>query len=76
MNNSRPRSAGPWRARSMESPSGATGAHTINSQSARTRYEQYLVLAAAKALIGDRIEAENYYQHAEHCLRSMAKGTN
>jgi len=41
-------------------------------ESARTNYEQYLALARAEAQIGHRIEAENYYQHAEHYLRSMA----
>lgn len=76
MNKSQPKSATPWRARSMESPSGAARAQTRNSQSTRTRYERYMVLADAKALLGDRIEAENYYQHAEHCLRSMAKSAN
>lgn len=37
--------------------------------SARASYERYLALAKAKALAGDRIEAERYYQHAEHYLR-------
>jgi len=37
---------------------------------AKQRYEHYLALAREKALSGDRIEAENYYQHAEHYFRS------
>ena len=29
---------------------------------------------ALAALSGDGIEAENYYQHPEHCLRLMQQG--
>ncbi len=38
----------------------------------RDFYEHYLALALEKASAGDRIEAENYYQHAEHYFRSAA----
>jgi hypothetical protein len=41
------------------------------SQSAQKNYERYLALAQAQAQPGDRIGAENYYQHAEHYFRSM-----
>ncbi len=41
-------------------------------QSARRNYERYLSLARREALIGDRIKAEGYYQHAEHHLRVQA----
>lgn len=34
--------------------------------SAQANYERYLALAKAKALAGDPIEAERYYQYAEH----------
>ena len=34
-------------------------------------YERYLALARDAAQRGDQIEAENLYQHAEHCLRQM-----
>ena len=47
-----------------------------NSQNATRNYERYLVLARAEALTGDRIVAENYYQHAEHYFRSMAENAN
>ena len=47
-----------------------------NSQNAERNYERYLVLARAEALAGDRIAAENYFQHAEHYFRSMEKNTN
>lgn len=40
----------------------------------QANYEQYLALAKAKALAGDQIEAERYYQYAEHYHR-LLKGT-
>jgi hypothetical protein len=40
-------------------------------QNARRNYDRYLALAQAEARSGDRIAAENYYQHAEHYLRAM-----
>jgi hypothetical protein len=39
-------------------------------------YERYLALAHAEARSGDRIAAENYFQHAEHYLRSMRGNPN
>jgi hypothetical protein len=42
----------------------------------RSNYERYLALAHAEALAGDRIVAENYFQHAEHYFRSMAENPN
>jgi hypothetical protein len=47
-----------------------------NAQSAERNYQRYLVLARAEALAGDRVAAENYFQHAEHFLRSMATDAN
>ena len=41
------------------------------SQSAQRNYERYLAFARAEAQVGNSIGAENYYQHAEHFLRSM-----
>ena len=43
------------------------------NQSAERNYERYLLLARAEALTGDRIAAENYFQHAEHYLRLISK---
>ena len=34
-------------------------------------YERYLALAREAEQRGHQIEAENLYQHAEHCLRQM-----
>jgi hypothetical protein len=42
------------------------------SQSAQRNYERYLELGRAEALAGNPVEAENYYQHAEHYFRSMS----
>nr|WP_286202924.1 DUF4167 domain-containing protein [Rhizobium lusitanum] len=42
------------------------------ARSAKQRYDHYIALAREKALAGDCIEAENYYQHAEHYFRSAA----
>jgi len=38
---------------------------------ARRQYERYLALAQAAVLSGDTVEAQNYYQHAEHFFRVM-----
>ena len=40
-------------------------------QSAWQHYERALKLGDAEALAGNRIEAERYYQLAEHYLRSV-----
>ena len=42
------------------------------SQTAQRNYERYLELGRAEALAGNPVEAENYYQHAEHYFRSMS----
>jgi hypothetical protein len=41
----------------------------------RASYERYITLAEAQMRAGDRIEAENYYQHAEHHFRLIEGGT-
>jgi hypothetical protein len=68
-----PRSARPFAARSKRrTPSAAHTEPKKNSQNAQRNYERYLALAEAQAKSGDMIGAENYYQHAEHYLRSMS----
>ena len=42
------------------------------SENAERNYERYLELGRAEALAGNPVEAENYYQHAEHYFRSMS----
>lgn len=39
--------------------------------SAQQFYEKYTSLALEAMVIGDRVTAEGYYQHAEHYLRLM-----
>ncbi|MFL6792228.1 MAG: DUF4167 domain-containing protein [Bradyrhizobium sp.] len=50
--------------------------NAASPQDARRNYERYLALARAEALSGDRIAAENYFQHAEHYLRSMHENSH
>ena len=40
--------------------------------SARQKYEHFLALARAEDGNGDRVAAQNYYQHAEHYLRTSS----
>jgi len=47
-----------------------------NRQNAQGNYQRYLDMARAEALTGDRIAAENYFQHAEHYFRSMQENAN
>jgi hypothetical protein len=42
------------------------------SHNARRNYDRYLALAQAELQAGDKVAAENYYQHAEHYFRSMS----
>jgi hypothetical protein len=39
---------------------------------AHQKYERYLALGREAHRVGDTIEMENYYQHAEHYLRVMS----
>jgi hypothetical protein len=57
-------------------PSGIPRSQARNVQNAQRNYERYLALARAEALTGDRIVAENYFQHAEHYFRSMDENQN
>ena len=58
--------------RSRRWASSAARPETKGSHNAQRSYERYLALAQAEARAGDRIAAENYYQHAEHYFRSMS----
>ena len=68
----RPKQAVSFSDRSKRWTSGAARAEPKGSQNAQRSYERYLELARAEALSGNLIGAENYYQHAEHYLRSMS----
>jgi Domain of unknown function (DUF4167) len=69
VNNRRPGQTGGGR--SQRGVSGARPAPT-SSPNAQRNYERYLALARAEAQSGNTVAAENYYQHAEHYLRSMS----
>ena len=73
LTNAMPRKPQPAR---TNEPSGFRGSQARNAQNAQRNYERYLALARAEALTGDRIVAENYFQHAEHYFRSMGENPN
>jgi Domain of unknown function (DUF4167) len=68
--NAMPRRSQPTR---RNEPSGLPRTQARNTQNIQRNYERYLALARAEALAGDRIVAENYFQHAEHYFRSMSE---
>jgi Domain of unknown function (DUF4167) len=64
----RPNNRGPApHLRAAQSQQG--GGHSIAD--AKRQYERYLALARAALMNGDAIEAQNFFQHAEHFLRTM-----
>ena len=65
------RPANSYAARSKRWTSNAARPDPNNSQNAQRSYERYLALARAEVQNGNTIEAENYYQYAEHYFRSM-----
>ena len=58
--------------RSRQWPSNAPRPAPNGAHNAQKNYERYLALARAEVQAGDRVAAENYYQHAEHYFRSMS----
>ena len=72
MNTHRPKSARPFANRSKQWTSNGIRPEVRGHQTAQRSYERYLALAKAQAQAGDIVEAENYYQHAEHYFRSMS----
>jgi hypothetical protein len=59
-----------------KSPTGFVGPKAGNVQSFQRSYERFFALARAEALTGDRIVAENFFQHAEHYFRAMRENQN
>jgi hypothetical protein len=57
-------------------PTGIVRPRAGNVQNFQRSYERYLDPARAEALTGDRIAAENYFQHAEHYFRAMRENKN
>jgi hypothetical protein len=66
------RAAASFAGRSKRWTSNAVRPEPKNFQNAQRNYERYLALARAEAQIGNTVQAESYYQHAEHYLRSMS----
>jgi hypothetical protein len=62
--------------RAPNQPSGFVRPQAVNVQNFQRSYERYSALARAEALTGDRIVAENYFQHAEHYFRAMRENQN
>jgi hypothetical protein len=56
----------PFAGRSQQPPPSAGRREAQDSYNARRNYERYMALAQAELQAGDRVAAENYYQHAEH----------
>jgi Domain of unknown function (DUF4167) len=75
MNGRQARPAASFAARSKRWTSSAARPEPTGSQNARRNYERNLALARAEAQIGNMIGAENYYQYAEHYLRSMSSNS-
>ena len=71
MNTRQSRPAAPFAARSKQWTSNARRPEPKNFQSAQRNYERYLALARTEVQNGNTVEAENYYQYAEHYFRSM-----
>jgi Domain of unknown function (DUF4167) len=65
------RPAAPFAARSKRWKSGAACSKPNYFQNAQNNYQRYLALGRAEALNGNTVGSENYYQHAEHYLRSL-----
>ena len=72
MRNRQPRPAGSLPGRSQQWASNGPRPGPGGSHNARRNYERYLALAQAEVQAGDKVAAENYYQHAEHYFRSMS----
>ena len=72
MNPRPPRSSGSFNARPKRWDSNGSRDRPRGVQNAQRSYERYMAMAQAEILNGDVVAAENYYQHAEHYLRSMS----
>jgi hypothetical protein len=72
MNGSRNGNNRPQRRRPPVERSNPAMRHRQNGAgNAHRNYERYLALAREATQNGDMIEAENFYQHAEHYFRVM-----
>jgi Domain of unknown function (DUF4167) len=67
MNPNLRRRSGPQRPQAARRPQNGAG-------NARQQYERYLARARDAQLLGNDVEMENWYQHAEHYFRVMKGG--
>ena len=72
MNTRQQRPARPPAGRSQRWASSARHQAPQGFHNARRNYDRYLALAQAELQAGDRVAAENYYQHAEHYFRLIS----
>jgi len=72
MHSRQTRSSGSFNARPKRWDSNSSRDRPRGFQNAQRSYERYMAMAQAEILNGDIVAAENYYQHAEHYLRSMS----
>jgi hypothetical protein len=70
MNDNR-RKQGPQRRRPPATRINAGNRPNGSAGNPHRNYEHYLALARDAMLSGDIVEAENFYQHAEHYFRVM-----
>ena len=63
----------PFPGRSQRPPSSSPRQEPQGPHNARRSYDRYMALAQAELQAGDRIAAENYYQHAEHYFRMSSE---
>lgn len=65
------RRGGVNRSRRAVSTSGGARTNPTSFASDKRKYDSYMARARDAASVGDLVEAENMYQHAEHFLRQM-----
>jgi hypothetical protein len=71
MHGMRPRPERPERRRPQRRGPGGSRKPNASAGNAQRNCDRYVALAREAALKGDPIEAENFYQHAEHYFRVL-----
>ena len=71
MHGTRPRPQRPERRGPQRPAQGGQRRQPALTGNAQRNYKRYLALAREATLNGDPIEAENFYQHAEHYFRVL-----
>jgi len=71
MNTNQSKSSGARRVQSQRATTKNANVQSNRPQSAHLNYERYLSQARDEARIGNQVEAENLYQHAEHYFRLL-----